>query len=99
MAKKGNIQLPVDSSQVLSFVISAIPVIAIGGYLYAEFENKIDNLERTMEDADIKIEELMAKHIVDEEQRYEDMEEQVKWYQKEMGFNLNPFSRRKNGKK
>ena len=37
--------------------------------------------------------------IVDEEQRYEDMEEQVKWYQKEMGFNLNPFSRRKNGKK
>ena len=99
MAKKGNIQLPVDSSQVLSCVISAIPVIAIGGYLYAEFENKIDNLERTMEDADIKIEELMAKHIVDEEQRYEDMEEQVKWYQKEMGFNLNPFSRRKNGKK
>ena len=91
--------MPVDSSQVLSFVISAIPVIAIGGYLYAEFENKIDNLERTMDDADIKIEQLMAKHIVDEEQRYENMEEQVKWYQKALGFNLNPFSRRKNGKK
>ena len=46
-----------------------------------------------MEEASNKIEELVEKHIVDEELRYSEMEEQIKWYQKE--FNLNPLSWKK----
>ena len=41
------------------------------------------------------IEELISKHEQASEKRFEAMEEQVKWYQKEMGVNLNPFSRKK----
>jgi len=90
-----NLQLPVTSKQVLSFFISAIPVIAVGGYLYAEFENRLDKIELDRLEDRAQIEELVQKHEKQSEQRFEAMEEQVKWYQKEMGFNLNPFSRKK----
>ena len=46
-----------------------------------------------MQEANNKIEELISKHIEDEEERFSEMEEQIKWYQKE--FNLNPLSWRK----
>ena len=90
-----HLQLPVTSKQVLSFFISAIPVIAVGGYLYAEFENRLDKIELDRLEDRAQIEELVQKHEKQSEQRFEAMEEQVKWYQKEMGFNLNPFSRKK----
>ena len=90
-----NLQLPVTSKQVLSFFISAIPVIAVGGYLYAEFENRLDKIELDRLEDRAQIEELVQKHERQSEQRFEAMEEQVKWYQKELGFNLNPFSRKK----
>ena len=90
-----HLQLPVTSKQVLSFVISAIPVIAVGGYLYAEFENRLDKIELDRLEDRAQIEELVQKHERQSEQRFEAMEEQVKWYQKELGFNLNPFSRKK----
>jgi hypothetical protein len=90
-----HLQLPVTSKQVLSFFISAIPVIAVGGYLYAEFENRLDKIELDRLEDRAQIEELVQKHEEQSEQRFEAMEEQVKWYQKEMGFNLNPFSRKK----
>ena len=90
-----NLQLPVTSKQVLSFFISAIPVIAVGGYLYAEFENRLDKIEQDRLEDRAQIEELVQKHERESEQRFEAMEEQVKWYQKELGFNLNPFSRKK----
>ena len=90
-----HLQLPVTSKQILSFFISAIPVIAVGGYLYAEFENRLDKIELDRLEDRAQIEELVQKHERQSEQRFEAMEEQVKWYQKEMGFNLNPFSRKK----
>ena len=90
-----HLQLPVTSKQVLSFFISAIPVIAVGGYLYAEFENRLDKIELDRLEDRAQIEELVQKHERQSEQRFEAMEEQVKWYQKELGFNLNPFSRKK----
>ena len=90
-----NLQLPVTSKQVLSFFISAVPVIAVGGYLYAEFENRLELIELNRLEDRAQIEELVQKHEQESEQRFEAMEEQVKWYQKEMGINLNPFSRKK----
>jgi len=90
-----NLQLPVTSKQVLSFFISAIPVIAVGGYLYAEFENRLELIESSMAENKTNIEELISKHEKESEKRFVAMEEQVKWYQKEMGINLNPFSRKK----
>ena len=90
-----NLQLPITSKQVLSFFISAIPVIAVGGYLYAEFENRLELIESSMAENKTNIEELISKHEKESEKRFVAMEEQVKWYQKEMGINLNPFSRKK----
>ena len=90
-----HLQLPVTSKQILSFFISAIPVIAVGGYLYAEFENRLELIESSMAENKINIEELISKHEKESEKRFVAMEEQVKWYQKELGFNLNPFSRKK----
>ena len=90
-----NLQLPITSKQVLSFFISAIPVIAVGGYLYAEFENRLELIESSMTENKTNIEELISKHEKESEKRFVAMEEQVKWYQKEMGINLNPFSRKK----
>ena len=90
-----NLQLPITSKQVLSFFISSIPVIAVGGYLYAEFENRLELIESSMAENKTNIEELISKHEQESEKRFVAMEEQVKWYQKEMGINLNPFSRKK----
>ena len=90
-----NLQLPITSKQVLSFFISAVPVIAVGGYLYAEFENRLELIESSMTENKTNIEELISKHETESEKRFVAMEEQVKWYQKEMGINLNPFSRKK----
>ena len=71
--------------------------IALAVWGYASFVGKMVDLEEKMEEANIKIEELVEKHIADENVRYIEMEEQIKWYQKE--FNLNPLSwRKKKGK-
>ena len=63
---------------------------------YIEFTKELDLLRMDMDEAKNKIEELVAKHIKDEEIRYLEMEEQIKWYQKE--FNLNPLSWKKKKK-
>jgi hypothetical protein len=63
---------------------------------YIEFTKELDLLRMDMDEANNKIEELVAKHIKDEEIRYLEMEEQIKWYQKE--FNLNPLSWKKKKK-
>ena len=51
-------------------------------YGYWRFETRIRDLESNFEEANIKIQELVEKHIVDEQARYEEMEEELKWYQK-----------------
>ena len=70
-----------------------IGVLVLG---YIEFTKELDLLRLEMDDANSKIEELVEKHIEDEESRYMEMEEQIKWYQKE--FNLNPLSWKKKKK-
>ena len=93
MASKGEIHLPFG----WDIFIAVIGVAAGAIWYYANFENKVHALEEKMEEASSKIEELVDKHIIDEEIRYSEMEEQIKWYQKE--FNLNPLSWKKRKKK
>ena len=90
---KGGISLPFGWDTLLTILGG----IALAVWGYASFVGKMVDLEEKMEEANIKIEELVEKHIADENVRYIEMEEQIKWYQKE--FNLNPLSwRKKKGK-
>ena len=54
-------------------------------------------LEDGMAASTTQIGELVDRHIIDEQQRYKKMEEELQWYQKEL--NLNPLSWRKKKKK
>jgi prefoldin subunit 5 len=90
----------IDDNAVISLNIKwlAQVCVLIGAtvYGYLQVEWRIQELERNMEEANSEIQELVSKHIEDEEERYSEMEEQLKWYQKE--FNLNPLSWRKKKK-
>ena len=44
-----------------------------------------------MSDSNNTITELFEKHIEEEQQRYQEMEAELKWYEK----NINPFSKKK----
>ena len=59
-------------------------------YSYLQVENRIRELERRVELSDTNIEELVSKHIAEEEIKIAKMEEQLDWYEKEL--NLNPLS-------
>ena len=64
---------------------------------YLQFENRIGELERRVELSDTNINELVSKHIAEEEVKIAKMEEQLDWYEKEL--NLNPLSWGKKKKK
>ena len=51
-------------------------------YSYYSVIQRISELERGMLDANKTITELVEKHIVEEQARYAEMEEELKWYQK-----------------
>ena len=65
-------------------------LIAMLVYRYWNMITRITNLETEVAEADAQIEELVEKHIEEEEVRYAEMEKQLKFYEKE--FNINPFS-------
>ena len=69
--------------QVLVFVAGLV-------YSYLQIENRIGELERRVELADTEIEELVNKHIENEEAKIAQMEKEIEWYSKEL--NLNPLS-------
>ena len=62
-----------------------------------EITNRIADLERRMELANLNIEDLVSKHIKEEEVKMAQMQEQLEWYQQEL--NLNPLSWGKKRKK
>ena len=66
-------------------------------YSYLQVENRIRELERRVELADTNINELVSKHIAEEEVKIAHKQEQLEWYQKEL--NLNPLSWGKKRKK
>ena len=71
----------------LGQIIVGVGIIVMG---YLRIENRIGELERRMELANTRIEDLVSKHIAEEEVKIAQMEEQLDWYQKEL--NLNPLS-------
>ena len=66
--------------------------VAIAGiiYGYLQITNRIAELERGMELASTSIEELVNKHMIEEQKTREEMEERISFFEKEL--NLNPFS-------
>jgi len=84
----------VDDNAIISinikWLIQAVVVIAGLVYSYLQIENRIKELERRVELADNEIEELVSKHIAEEEAKIAQMEKEIEWYSKEL--NLNPLS-------
>ena len=62
-------------------------IILIGGlvYSYWRIETRIIDLEKNVSESDIQIAELVEKHIAEEEKRFSELEEDLKWYQKALG--------------
>jgi uncharacterized coiled-coil protein SlyX len=71
----------------LGQIIVGVGIVVMG---YLRIENRIGDLERRMELANSRIEELVSKHIAEEEVKITQMQEQLEWYQTEL--NLNPLS-------
>ena len=65
--------------------------VAVAGivYGYLQITNRIAELERGMELATASIEELVNKHMLEEQKTREEMEERISFFEKEL--NLNPF--------
>ena len=61
-------------------------------YSYLQVENRIREPERRVELADTEIEELVSKHIAEEEVKIAQMQEQLEWYEKELSLELNPLN-------
>ena len=84
----------VDDNAIISinikWLIQSVVVIAGLVYSYLQVENRIKELERRVELADTEIEELINKHIENEEAKIAQMEKEIEWYSKEL--NLNPLS-------
>jgi uncharacterized coiled-coil protein SlyX len=59
-------------------------------YSYLQVENRIRELERRVELSDTSIEDLINKHIIEEEAKIAQMQQELDWYEKEL--NLNPLS-------
>ena len=71
----------------LGQIIVGVGVIVMG---YIRIENRIGELERRVELADTNIEDLVSKHIEEEDKKITQMQEQLEWYETEL--NLNPLS-------
>ena len=76
----------VDDNAIISinikWVLQSAVVIAGLVYSYYSVIQRITELEKGMLDANKTITELVEKHIVEEQARYAEMEEELKWYQK-----------------
>ena len=81
----------------IKWALQAICLVAGLVYSYLQIENRIKELERRVELADTEIEELVSKHIEEEEVKITQMQQQLEWYEKEL--NLNPLSWGKKRKK
>tara|TARA_R100001163_G_C4927148_1_gene104722 strand:+ start:132 stop:455 length:324 start_codon:yes stop_codon:yes gene_type:complete len=76
----------VDDNAIISINIKWLlqSGVVVAGLVYSYYSvlQRITELERGMLDANRTITELVEKHIVEEQQRYAEMEEELKWYQK-----------------
>tara|TARA_R100001594_G_scaffold122747_2_gene158978 strand:- start:2377 stop:2670 length:294 start_codon:yes stop_codon:yes gene_type:complete len=76
----------VDDNAIISINIKWLlqSAVVIAGLVYSYYSviQRITELEKGMLDANNTITELVEKHIVEEQARYAEMEEELKWYQK-----------------
>ena len=73
----------------IKWLLQIFTAIGLVVYGYVQIENRIADLESRMELADTQIEELVNKHIENEEAKIAKMEKEIEWYSKEL--NLNPL--------
>ena len=66
----------------LKWLAQGCVLVAVLVYGYWQIEIRIQNLETNFEQANKTITELVEKHIVEEQERFAEMEEELKWYQK-----------------
>ena len=59
-------------------------------FAFVQITNRIGELERRMELTNTSIEELVSKHMIEEEKERAQMEERISFFEREL--NLNPFS-------
>jgi len=83
---------PISKEGFIALFIFMSGLVGEGFYFY----NRFIELETNMLEANNKIEELLSKHIENEEEEMAKLEERVKFYEKE--FNINPLSWRKKKK-
>lgn len=79
----------VDDNAIISINIKWLlqSAVVIAGLVYSYYSviQRITELERKMSDANTTITELVEKHIVEEQERFAEMEEELKWYEKALG--------------
>ena len=91
----------VDDNAVVSINLKwlgqLLVLVAMLVYGYWRIESRLGQLEEAMVTADVKIGDLLDKHMVEEKVQREQLEEKVNFYEKE--FNINPLSWGKRKKK
>ena len=81
----------------LKWLGQLLVLVAMLVYGYWRVESRLGELENEMLEADISIEDLLSKHMAEEQVKREELEEKVSFYEKE--FNINPLSWGKRKKK
>ena len=81
----------------LKWLGQLLVLVAMLVYGYWRVESRLGELEEEMLEADISIEDLLSKHMAEEQVKREELEEKVSFYEKE--FNINPLSWGKRKKK
>ena len=81
----------------LKWLGQVLVLVSMLVYGYWRIESRLGQLEDEMLSADVKIENLLDKHMAEEKIQREQLEEKVNFYEKE--FNINPLSWGKGNKK
>ena len=91
----------IDDKLVLSFNFKFLGNVLLGGgsilYGWFSLQERITNLEKEVLEAHNEIRNLLAKHQLEESAQLEELEDKLKFYEKEL--NINPLSWKKRKKK
>jgi hypothetical protein len=87
----------------VKWVLQAVSVLATILWTFFSAMDKIDTMETELVEHKAEIEKLISHHEEAENIRILELEESIKWYEKEMvqvgGVSLNPFSWKGKGKR
>tara|TARA_Y100001938_G_scaffold96454_1_gene131960 strand:+ start:1345 stop:1722 length:378 start_codon:yes stop_codon:yes gene_type:complete len=92
----------IDDNAVISlnikWMVQILVLCSMLVYGYYNILNRIEKLENGFDQSSKQIEELVNKHIQEEKIKYNKLEQELQWYEKQL--NLNPLSwKKKRGKK